>query len=77
MGWVSGIVVFTCFWWVFFFMILPFGVEQDLHPEKGHDAGAPKKPYLYLKVAITTAITILAWFIADYVITSIEPTLTY
>ena len=30
------IVVLTCVWWVVFYMILPFGNQVTIKPEKGH-----------------------------------------
>jgi len=67
MGLVSGIVVFTCIWWVVFFMALPFGVTHQVDQGKGYDPGAPKKPYLLIKVSITTAIAALLWLLFNYI----------
>lgn len=50
-------------WWVVLFMVLPFGVRTE-NPEKGHDAGAPQKPYLLRKFIITTVISLfVTWLI--------------
>jgi predicted secreted protein len=68
MGLVSGIVVYTCLWWVLLFMALPFGVEQETAVEKGHDTGAPKKHHLLMKFVITTILTSIGWFVIDYLI---------
>ena len=56
MGWFGGLVVFTVVWWLVFFVTLPFGVRRIENPEQGHDAGAPEKPRILIKAAITTAI---------------------
>ena len=56
MGWFGGLVVFTVVWWLVFFVTLPFGVRRIENPEHGHDAGAPEKPRILIKAAITTAI---------------------
>ena len=56
MSWFGALVVFTIVWWLVFFVTLPFGVRRVENPEQGHDAGAPEKPRLLIKAAITTAI---------------------
>ena len=56
MGWFGGLVVFTVVWWLVFFVTLPFGVRRIENPEQGHDAGAPEKPRILIKAAITTAV---------------------
>ena len=56
MSWFGVLVVFTIVWWLVFFVTLPFGVRRIENPEQGHDAGAPEKPRLLIKAAITTAI---------------------
>ncbi|MCT4635024.1 MAG: DUF1467 family protein [Rickettsiales bacterium] len=55
---ISYIVVFTCLWWIIFYMALPFGIKTIAPTKLGHDSGAPRKPNIGLKVAITTIITI-------------------
>lgn len=69
MGWVSGTVTFLVIWWIVFFMVLPWGVQRDEDPETGHDAGAPVRPRIFTKMAITTGIAIvlfaLAWLAID------------
>lgn len=56
MSWFGMLVIFTVVWWMVFFITLPFGVSRVENPEEGHDAGAPEKPRLLIKAAITTAI---------------------
>ena len=56
MSWFGALVVFTVVWWLVFFVTLPFGVRRIENPEQGHDAGAPEKPRILIKAAITTAI---------------------
>lgn len=55
----SLIIVFIMVWWVVLFMLLPFGIEQDIEPEKGHDPGAPKKANILRKCLLTTGIALL------------------
>ena len=59
MTWLGGILVFVFSWWLFFFMVLPIGVQSQA--EAGDDIvpgtveSAPKKPYL-LRKAIAAAV---------------------
>lgn len=68
MGWVSGVAVFVMVWWVVFFAVLPWGVKAEPDPQEGHAHGAPKRPMLPLKVAVTTAVSIVIWLIIFLVI---------
>lgn len=74
MNWASGIVEFIVIWWLVFFMTLPFGVKPPHEVGEvagpGHSDGAPVKHMLRLKVCITTAIAVVLWGIAYYLITS-------
>ncbi|XDZ64570.1 DUF1467 family protein [Alphaproteobacteria bacterium LSUCC0684] len=67
---VSGIVVYILLWWWVFFMTLPFGVRQPDEVEKGHASGAPARPGLWIKAAITSILALLLWFGVDAVIAS-------
>ncbi len=66
---VEGVVTFAIIWWVVLFMVLPWGVTREENPEIGHEPGAPQKPRLWLKIAITTGISlvllVIAWVIAE------------
>jgi len=53
------IVVFTCTWWVVFFMVLPFNIQTQKSSEIGHDKGAPTKPYLGIKMLVTSVIAVI------------------
>ncbi|MEM7444908.1 MAG: DUF1467 family protein [Pseudomonadota bacterium] len=70
MGWVSGIAVFVMVWWVVFFAVLPWGVSSNTEPslEEGHAYGAPKRPRLLLKIAVTSGISVLIWLAIFWVI---------
>ena len=66
----SAIAIFFVIWWVVLFAVLPWGVRS--HHEAGltdqfTDAGAPLRPRLVLKAAVTTLITALL-FAAFYII---------
>ncbi|MSO92165.1 MAG: DUF1467 family protein [Rhodospirillales bacterium] len=59
MSWVTSAAVFVIIWWLVLFMVLPWGVAGGLDAAdvaKGQDAGAPRKPRLWLKLAITTLV---------------------
>jgi predicted secreted protein len=70
----SGILVYVVIWWLVFFMTLPIGVrpphEVGETTDKGHDAGAPVKPRLWIKAGATTVIAGILWAIAYWLITS-------
>lgn len=55
----SLLVVFTCVWWLVFFMVLPFGARPPERVETGMADGAPERPRLWLKAGITTAIAVV------------------
>ena len=48
-------------WWVVLFTVLPWGVKAAEHPEKGHADGAPERPMLWRKAAITTLVACVVW----------------
>jgi len=68
---VEAIVVFAIVWWLFFFMLLPWGVERNRAPEPGHDAGAPVRPKLVRKALVATVLAAAAtvairWAVESY-----------
>ena len=70
MGWFEGIVVYTIIWWCVLFTVLPWGIRRNTDEEKGHDAGAPARPRLLLKFAVTTVISTVLFGVAWYSIAS-------
>lgn len=61
---IETVVILFCSWWMFFFLVLPFGVKSDSDlPEKGHDTGAPQVHHLKAKVWINTGITLLFYIL--------------
>ncbi len=72
MTWFSVVVVFVIIWWLVFFMALPIGVrspdEAGIEVEPGHASSAPVRPRLGLKAGVTTAISLVLWGIAYWVI---------
>lgn len=59
----GGIVVYVILWWVVLFMALPVGLnrEADAPDVAGQAYGAPRRPRLLIKFALTTAIAALLW----------------
>ncbi len=72
MTWFSGIVVFVIIWWLVFFMTLPVGVrspdEAGVEVRPGHASSAPVRPRIGLKAGVTTAISVVLWGIAYWII---------
>lgn len=70
MGWVSGIATYVILWWLVIFMVLPWGVkaidEDDV--ARGHADGAPRRPLLGVKVAVTSVIAAVLWAIIDVIV---------
>jgi len=61
MGWVTGIVVYMLVWWITLCAGLPLWVTPAEPDDPGHAAGAPQRPRLLLKMAITTMVAALIW----------------
>jgi predicted secreted protein len=61
MGWVTGIIVYVLVWWVTLFAVLPLWVTPAEPDDPGHAAGAPQRPRMLLKVAITTLVSVVIW----------------
>ena len=61
MSWVQGIVAYILIWWVVILAVLPFGVRPVAKGDPGHAAGAPAKPRLWLKAAVTTLVASVIW----------------
>ena len=66
MSLIGSIVVFVNLWMIILFMVLPWGVRNQLEDnkfQKGTDPGAPIKSKMRKKVLITTLITIIVFTI--------------
>jgi predicted secreted protein len=61
MAWVTGIIVYVLVWWVTLFAVLPLWVTPAEPDDPGHAAGAPQRPQMLLKIAITTVVSALIW----------------
>jgi predicted secreted protein len=69
MGWVTGIIVYVLVWWITLFAVLPLWVTPAEPEDPGHAAGAPQRPRMLLKVAITTLVSAVIW-LGIYVVVS-------
>ncbi|MEK9660953.1 MAG: DUF1467 family protein [Alphaproteobacteria bacterium] len=70
MGIVSGIVVFVVLWWLVFFMVLPWGVRRLEAPEEGQEHGAPERPMLWRKAAVTTLVAVVLFAVTYAIVDS-------
>ena len=56
----GGIIVYVNLWMIIFFMVLPFGITNQIDSpdyQKGTDPGAPVESRMKKKILITTLIT--------------------
>jgi len=60
----SGLLVYVMVWVVILFLILPWGVRLPEEAEQGHATSAPEKPYVGLKLLITSLLAGLVWMVA-------------
>jgi predicted secreted protein len=58
---VSSAVVFILAWWTVLFAVLPWGSRPPDAAELGHEPGAPARPRLVLKFAVTTLLAAAIW----------------
>lgn len=64
----TGIVVYVMIWVVMLFLVLPWGVRIPNRIEQGHASSAPEKPYIGLKLLVTSVLSALFWVIAYVVL---------
>ena len=69
MNWLTGIVVYILVWWVTLFAILPLWVTPADPEEPGFAAGAPQRPLMLRKMAVTTVVAAIIW-LGIYVVVS-------
>lgn len=65
---ITATAVFVVVWWLVLFITLPFGVKrtEDNDLEPGQEPGAPAKPMMWRKIAVTTLITAVLWVLFYY-----------
>ena len=60
MSWTSALAIYAVIWWLVIFLVLPWGRCDTIGSEdvdKGQDAGAPKRPRMLAKMAVTTVVS--------------------
>mgnify|MGYP003670801811 CR=1 FL=1 len=74
MSWPTALMVYGILWWLVLFMVLPFGVrtadEAGEETEPGHASSAPVRPRLWVKAAVTTAISAVIFGICYGIVAS-------
>ena len=71
MTWVSGVLVFVLIWWTALFVVLPIGIRPDPSGEApGGWRGAPTHVRVGRILLLNTALTVLLWFVAYWLITA-------
>ena len=55
----ESLVIYIIFWWLVFFIALPFGVSRENEVIHGNDPGAPKKTLLKKKVLISSLVSFI------------------
>ncbi|MBL0898440.1 MAG: DUF1467 family protein [Reyranella sp.] len=61
MGWATGVMVYLVIWWTVLFCVLPLGVRRVQNPGRGEERGAPERPQLLRKAAITSVVAAVLW----------------
>ena len=70
MTWWQGAIVYVLVWWVTLFAVLPLWVSPAEPDDPGHAAGAPQRPRLALKAAITSAVAAVVWLAIYFLLRS-------
>lgn len=65
-----GIASYVVIWWLVIFAVLPFGVHPAPSDDPGHAAGAPARPRLKFKAAVTTVVAAALWLVLHWAVTS-------
>ena len=77
MNWFTGILVYVIVWWLVLFTVLPWGVKRPETPDVGHADGAPDKPMMWRKAAVTSviaaAVCVLIYLAIEYSWVSLRP----
>jgi predicted secreted protein len=73
MSLISALAIYFIIWWLVLFVVLPFGVRSQIEAgavTPGTDHGAPARPRIARKFAITTVIAAIV-FAAVYIVFSL------
>jgi predicted secreted protein len=68
----TGLATYAIIWWLVIFMVLPWGIRRIDTEDLGEmdDPGAPQKPRMLLKFAITTVLAGIVFGLVYMVIVS-------
>ena len=72
-GFLFGCAIYGIIWFLTLFMVLPFGVvshHEDGRVVPGSEAGAPARPMIYQKLAITTLLSAVFYALVYLLLTS-------
>lgn len=67
---ISALAIYFIIWWIVLFMMLPIGVRSQVEEDDitlGTEHGAPAKPALGKKMAMTTVISLVIFGLFYYV----------
>jgi predicted secreted protein len=59
----TGVILYIMLYWLFIFMVLPWGNRAAENVETGNSAGAPAYPRIKQKFIITGIVAAIAWLI--------------
>jgi predicted secreted protein len=67
---ILNLAIFIIWWWMAFFVMLPIGVRpvEAADAARGHDAGAPQAPRIWIKVLWAAGAGAVLWAITAAVI---------
>jgi len=61
---ISAIFTYCMVWWVVLYLTLPFGNKPPKILESGHANSAPEKPRVWLKILITSVLSLPLTYLA-------------
>jgi predicted secreted protein len=59
MSWAQGVLTYCVAWWTVWLMVQPLWVRTGERRDPLHHAGAPERPHLRRKAALTSALSLL------------------
>tara|TARA_B100000686_G_C16695299_1_gene920124 strand:- start:1214 stop:1459 length:246 start_codon:yes stop_codon:yes gene_type:complete len=55
----TTLFIFFITWWLVLFTTLPFGIRRVENPGERVEVGAPERPQLWVKMGITTVVSLI------------------
>lgn len=65
---VAGIVIFSCTWWLVFFMLISKDLEIDTNPMLGTPKSSPKTFFFKQRALKVTKITSIIYIVLDLLV---------